>query len=61
MMVPKFAMRNVRINTVSPGITKTPLLDNAWLPAFGSIEVGNLGAVDRYAEPHEMVTYCIHK
>jgi NAD(P)-dependent dehydrogenase (short-subunit alcohol dehydrogenase family) len=56
MMVPKFAMRNVRINTVSPGITKTPLLDNAWLPAFGakSIEAGNLGAVDRYAEPHEM-------
>lgn len=56
MMVPVFANKNVRINTISPGITKTPLLDKAWLPAFGAenIEKGNLGAVDRYAQPHEM-------
>lgn len=56
MMVPVFAEKNVRINTISPGITATPLLANDWLPAFGAgaIEAGNLGAVRRYAEPREM-------
>jgi len=42
-MVTEFAKKSVRINTVSPGITATPLLAHDWLPAFGSagIEAGN--------------------
>lgn len=56
VMVSSFAKNNIRINTVSPGITQTPLLANDWMPAFGNegIEAGNLGAVARYAEPYEM-------
>ncbi|MBN1317435.1 MAG: SDR family oxidoreductase [Anaerolineales bacterium] len=55
-MVSKFAENSIRINTVSPGITQTPLLENDWMPAFGAqgIEAGNLGAVARYAQPYEM-------
>jgi NAD(P)-dependent dehydrogenase (short-subunit alcohol dehydrogenase family) len=56
VMVQEFAKNNIRINTVSPGITQTPLLERDWLPNLGkqAIDAGNLGAVDRYAEPYEM-------
>jgi NAD(P)-dependent dehydrogenase (short-subunit alcohol dehydrogenase family) len=56
VMVPEFAKNDIRINTVSPGITQTPLLEREWMPAFGAqgIEAGNLGAIQRYAEPREM-------
>jgi NAD(P)-dependent dehydrogenase (short-subunit alcohol dehydrogenase family) len=56
VMVAGFAKDGIRINTVSPGITQTPLLEREWMPAFGAqgIETGNLGAVQRYAEPYEM-------
>lgn len=56
IMVAEFAKDDIRINTVSPGITQTPLLEKDWMPAFGAegIEAGNLGARDRYAEPREM-------
>jgi NAD(P)-dependent dehydrogenase (short-subunit alcohol dehydrogenase family) len=55
-MVAEFGKNSIRINTISPGITQTPLLANEWLPAFGAegIEAGQLGAVARYAQPYEM-------